>query len=115
MVQIRKTVVPLDEEEVMALEQIIVDSDENYNLSPYIKDFGDLTPPNETDENVWPGVIYDDSRYHSYSKALLRPSSIFFPLDQWGSAISGCAPVFFADGRLSGIVCFDIKTNDKHV
>ena len=32
MVQIRKTVVPLDEEEVMALEQIIVDSDEKEAL-----------------------------------------------------------------------------------
>jgi len=32
MVQIRRTVVPLDEEEVMALEQIIVDSDEKEAL-----------------------------------------------------------------------------------
>ncbi len=90
------------------LFEFVVDADMNYNLPSSFKSFGDFSPMTPSDANAWPGVIYDDSMFHAYFSKIKRANYAIFPLDQWGSSISGSAPIFRKDGSTAGILCFDV-------
>lgn len=77
------------------LFEFVADADSNYNLPEFIKiDIQD--EPNkfgESDENVWPGYVYDDSVSLLFTKALQHPSYVAPTVDQWGPFMSGCSPI----------------------
>jgi hypothetical protein len=91
------------------LFEFVADADSNYNLPFYSKLFSDFSPIGESDENVAPGVIYDDSRGHLLLKALQRPHYGQTSFDQWGYALSGFAPIFDRSGHAIAVLGLDIE------
>ncbi len=91
------------------LFEFVADADSNFNLPLYSKySLTDLGPFFESNENVWPGVINDDSLTNSFSPALKRPYFSGPSTDQWGAGITGCAPIFYG-GKTIGLLCLDVN------
>jgi hypothetical protein len=90
------------------LFEFVADSDSNYNLALYSKyTLDDPTPFSESDENVWPGVIYDASSSEVFASAKEKPAYASPFVDQWGTLVTGCAPIF-GMGKTLGILCLDV-------
>jgi hypothetical protein len=88
--------------------EFIAEADANYNLPAYTKfSLFDLAPLTDLDENIWPGFLYDSSLSPVFSKALRQPSYGVI-IDQWGNAITGCAPIF-DNGKTNAILCVDFN------
>ena len=94
------------------LYEFVADADSNFNLPAYTKySIFDTSALDAEDENIWPGFNYDDSNKKAYSRALNMPMHIEIS-DQWGRAVTGCAPIV----RNSLILCIDkqIVTQDAY-
>ncbi len=92
--------------------EFVADSDSNFNLPVFFKfHIDDLSPLDLSDANVWPGYAYDDSVNHLFAKGLKKPT-YDVSMDQWGSFISGCAPIFGEDGRENAAICLDVELKD---
>ncbi len=88
--------------------EFIADADSNWNLPAYMKkDIFDLKPYSSENENVWPGFIYDDSRFHTVTEAL-KERTYGRTSDQWGNFLSGFAPVYDFHGNIVGILGLDL-------
>lgn len=96
--------------ELPDLFEFVADSDSNYNLPDYMKfNINDLAPMDESDENIWPGFIYDDSLGYLYKKSLNKANFGVTPYDQWGSFISACAPINLKRQKTVSLLCLDIE------
>lgn len=89
------------------LFEFVGNSDANYNLPQYLNvTIDDTTLNEESDLSPWPGYIYEDF-FPVFSLATKRPGYAYTPVDKWGSAITGLAPIF-DHGRLVGILGLDV-------
>ncbi len=90
------------------LFEFVVDSDGNFNL-PYYSKFRieDTSPFSTADVNVSPGIQYFDYE-HLFANSLKFPS-YGTSVDQWGSFVSGCAPI---PESTNEIVCFDVDLTE---
>ncbi len=98
-----------------AMWEFVADADTNYNL-PYWEDLngdGEETP----DElNVPPGIHYYAKGLVLENKelALSQPTLDDAYTDQWGTFISGSAPVVGKDGTAQYLLGFDIELSDVY-
>ncbi|MDO8648740.1 MAG: winged helix-turn-helix domain-containing protein [Candidatus Peregrinibacteria bacterium] len=84
--------------------EFVVDADSNYNL-PFLQDNNHDGILDEADEAVAPGVRYYDSQENSnFLQGFEHPSyeKDFFS-DQWGTFLSGYAPIFFQDEAVAAL------------
>lgn len=88
--------------------EFVVDADSNYFLSPG-DDYNNDGVITESEENVFPGFQYAISNSPNIQLALKEPvAETQWYSDQWGTFVSGYAPIFGADGKSVAIVGFDI-------
>lgn len=88
--------------------EFVVDADSNYFLSP-ADDYNGDGIISESEENVFPGYQYDLSFSSNMEVALERPfAETEWYSDQWGTYLSGYAPIIGANGKGVAIVGFDI-------
>ncbi len=92
------------------LFEFIADADSNFSLPTHVRvSLTDRSPLRESDENIWPGYIYDDSGDKIFAPSFKRPAYAR-AFDQWGSAVTGCAPIFDKDNHLPvAIFCLDTQ------
>ncbi|MDD5055733.1 MAG: hypothetical protein PHZ00_05715 [Candidatus Peribacteraceae bacterium] len=95
------------------LWEFVADADSNYNIPLYSKDYNsDGVIDGEEDENVWPGVIYDASGQEFSTKGLEKPMVENFSTDQWGTFLTGDAPIRDASGKGVAILGLDMDVTD---
>ncbi|MDO8469145.1 MAG: hypothetical protein Q7S29_05300 [Candidatus Peribacter sp.] len=95
-----------------ALFEFVADADSNYDF-PVLTDSNQDGALDEADENSGPGVAYDASLSRGPSlESLIRPMGIDAFPDQWGSWISGWAPIKDSAGKTVAIFGVDIKASD---
>jgi hypothetical protein len=88
--------------------EFVVDANSNFFL-PFMTDDNNDGFISESEENVFPGLQYDVSQAPKMIEALLKavPENDYYS-DQWGTYISGYAPIIGADDKGVAIVGFDI-------
>lgn len=100
----------IDKEKV--LFEFVADADSNYNI-PVLTDSNQDGALDEADENTGPGVVYDASLSRGPSlESLIRPVGIDAFPDQWGSWISGWAPIRDSAEKTVAVFGVDIKSSD---
>ena len=88
--------------------EFVVDADSNYFLAP-ADDYNHDGIMSESEENVFPGYQYDISLSPNMELALKAPfAETEWYSDQWGTYLSGYAPIIGADGKGVAIVGFYI-------
>jgi len=88
----------------------VADADSNWNLPVYSKYILDDTGTfDETDENVAPGVVFDDSVAQVMAPAMRQPSYGLNSLNQWGRYVEGFAPIYNKDGIAIAVLGFDVE------
>ncbi len=95
--------------ETEGIWEFVADADSNY----YIPDYYDNNEDgilDEQDENISPGVRYSqDLKSSIYNEGLIRPTyEREYLTDQWGTFISGSAPIFDQSGKAIAILEIDI-------
>lgn len=99
---------------------------DNPNVLSYIAENDSLTPPDQLDANkngvvdaterpTVPGERYDVSNFPMMQRGFIEPSvDQTFGTDQWGTFISGYAPVYDSLGRTVAIVGVDLRAEDYY-
>ena len=92
--------------------EFVVDADANYFLPSGIDENQDGVI-SESEENVFPGFQYDVSEDPIMRSALEGPvAAKEFHSDQWGTYVSGFAPLFDTNETAVAIIGFDITVSD---
>jgi len=94
-----------------ALFEFVADADSNHYTSSHINIDQDGVP-DEEEENPWPGEVYDASLEMESMESLIRPVGIDAFPDQWGTWISGWAPIQDSSGKTIAIFGVDINASD---
>ncbi len=91
--------------------EFIADAD---SLDPYaVVDSNHDNVIDDADATSPPGTSYDVSKIPNISRAMLEPIITDHPYsDQWGTFMSGFAPVKNASGSVMGIIGIDMKFDD---
>lgn len=92
--------------------EFVADADANWNLPQYFPYSINKKPlNNEAEENIHPGVMYyGPTEEGSFIHGINYPSYIYAGVDQWGTAITGLAPLI-VHGKTKAILCLDYKLN----
>jgi len=98
------------------LWEFVVDADSNYYL-PSFFDEDQNGEMDESEENVWPGFVYDVSYgatalLDGIPNAPIREQNFVF--DQWGTFLTGYAPITNELGKTNAILGVDIDTSDLY-
>ena len=94
--------------------EFVADADSNFNL-PKGLDKNEDGVVDEADEAVWPGLDYDVEGSRLADEGLIHPvyeDELLF--DQWGTFISGSAPIFDSTGNGVAIIALDISVDDLY-
>jgi hypothetical protein len=98
--------------ENVGLVEFVADADSNYNLPHLISalDYSDKDSPTAADENVSPGLLYDDTMDNLITDSLRNPN-FRVSVDRWGTFVSGAAPII-SNGKAIAVIGVDIETKD---
>jgi hypothetical protein len=91
--------------------EFIVDADSNYNIPHLWMDYNNDGIVNFADENVAPGIRYYTNNETCFIEALKKSTHSDFYSDQWGTWISGCAPVRDKLGSVVAILGLDMDVS----
>jgi hypothetical protein len=92
--------------------EFVVDADANYFIPTSVDDDQDGVI-SESEENVYPGFQYDVSNDPVLQSALDHAvAADKYHSDQWGTYISGFAPIKDISNRSVAIIGFDIEISD---
>jgi len=94
------------------LWEFVVDADSNYNISLLSEDQNGDGVLDEADENIWPGVVYDASGQKFATEGLEGPMVEDFVKDQWGTFLTGDAPIRDVSGDAVAILGLDMDVTD---
>lgn len=98
--------------DVRNIWEFVVDADANYNIPPFVDDNydGEIS---ESEENIYPGFQYDISNDPNIELGLNQSvAANNFHSDQWGTYISGYAPIKDRENNSVAIIGFDIKVTN---
>ncbi|MBU0766229.1 hypothetical protein KKF55_00350 [Patescibacteria group bacterium] len=90
----------------------VVDADSNYNIPNSGVDYNDDGVIDDADEGVSPGVMYDATGMRFTSVGLNGPMIEDFGTDQWGTFLTGFAPIRDEDGQAVAVLGIDIEVSD---
>lgn len=92
--------------------EFVADADSNFNLPTWV-DYNNDGKPQPEEENVAPGVIYQDFNLEIWREALVRPTAEpDFYLSQWGTYLSGYAPIKESSGKTVAVLGVDMNMSD---
>jgi len=93
--------------------EFVVDADSNFDL-PFFQDQNEDGIMDEADEAVWPGDQYDVSEIPALQdEALQYPAADAAPVsDQWGTFITGFAPVMDGSENVVAVIGVDIDASE---
>jgi len=92
--------------------EFVADADSNYYIPNIKYDYNADKKVDDADENVWPGMQYDLASYSlKINKGgLLKPIFDATDLvDQWGTFITGTAPIRSTSGKSIAIFAVDVE------
>jgi len=94
--------------------EFVVDADSNFFL-PAFTDYNEDNILTENEENVAPGVAYaPNPSNNGMFGAFQRPVADFFYTDQWGTFISGYAPIKDKKGNSVAIIGVDMDVSNVY-
>ncbi|MFH1444653.1 MAG: hypothetical protein ABIG34_04700 [Candidatus Peregrinibacteria bacterium] len=94
------------------LWEFVADADSNYDIPLLSEDHNGDGVINEADESIWPGVIYDATGQEFSTAGLDGPMIENLSTDQWGTFLTGNAPIRDANGKGVAILGLDMNVTD---
>lgn len=92
--------------------EFVADANSNFDIPLLSKDENNDGVINEADENAWPGVAYDATGQEFAQNALRGPFVEGFTTDQWGTFLTGMAPIYDADKQAIAVLGLDMEVSD---
>lgn len=94
------------------LWEFVADANSNFNIPFLSEDINGDGVVDEADENISPGVIYDTTGQEFPTEGLEKPMVENFSTDQWGTFLTGNAPIRDASGKGVAILGLDMDVTD---
>ena len=96
------------------LWEFVADADSNYDIPLLSGDHNGDGVMDEGDENIWPGVIYYAGGQKFVTEGLKKPMVEDFASDQWGTFLTGDAPIRDENGDAVAILGLDMNVTDLY-